>query len=209
METSRGNLIERSKPRCVQFASINVSSLALWEHRGFKTEAAKGKDECPDEEEEEEGWRRRERSGRECNQSRAQSDELSFGMTTGHRRSLSSLIHPFQGSPLPTPSSTTLDNSPFSSPSHRSSLIGMEARANTYNIHQHLRRPRGGGGVVGVGTLLAAFPDSPHRRYQDCRPTDQCRERRRRLGVHRRLLKRTDGHGRTLENRLTALQDLT
>lgn len=63
-------------------------------------------------------------------------------------------------------------------------------------------------GVVGVGTLLAAFPDPPHRRYQDCRPTDQCRERRRRrLGVHRRrLLGRTAGHRRPLENRLTALR---
>lgn len=71
METSRGNLIERSKPRCVQFASINVSSLALWEHR-HRTETAKGKDECPDgggkdREEEEEG--ERDESGRRCNQS--------------------------------------------------------------------------------------------------------------------------------------------
>lgn len=71
VETSRGNLIERSKPRCVQFASINVSSLALWEHR-HRTEMAKGKDDkCPDgegkdrEEEEEE----RDESGRRCNQS--------------------------------------------------------------------------------------------------------------------------------------------
>ena len=47
VETSRGNLIERSKPRCVQFASINVSSLTLWEHR-HRTETTKGKDECPD-----------------------------------------------------------------------------------------------------------------------------------------------------------------
>lgn len=62
---------------------------------------------------------------------------------------------------------------------------------------------------VGVGTLLVAFPDPPYRRYQDSRPTDQCRERRRRLGVHRRLLGRTAGHRRTLENRLMALQDPT
>jgi len=70
VETSRGNLIERSKPQCVQFASINVSSLALWEHR-HKTETAKGKDEYPDggEKGREEGKEVRDESGRRCNQS--------------------------------------------------------------------------------------------------------------------------------------------
>jgi len=89
----------------------------------------------------------------------------------------------------------------------RSSPIGMEARAaSTYNIHLYLHRARQEDGRRGargarrsIGTLLAAFPDPPHRRYQDCRRTDQCRERRRRLGVHRRLLGRTAGRpaGRT------------
>lgn len=38
--------------------------------------------------------RRRERSGKGCNQSRTQSDELSFGLTTGHRAFLPSLSDP-------------------------------------------------------------------------------------------------------------------
>jgi len=80
----------------------------------------------------------------------------------------------------------------------------------TYTCTERGRRTgrEGRGGRRSIGTLLAAFPDPPHRRYQDCRRTDQCRERRRRLGVHRRLLGRTAGHGRTLENRPTALRDL-
>lgn len=50
MKTSRGSLIERSKSRCVQFASINVSSLA---HRGSigrgdGREVERKKDEHPD-----------------------------------------------------------------------------------------------------------------------------------------------------------------
>lgn len=74
-ETSRGNLIERSKPRCVQFASINVSSLALWEHR-FKTETMKGVRRVSRwrEEKKERGGEERDRgkgrSGRRCNQFR-------------------------------------------------------------------------------------------------------------------------------------------
>lgn len=144
VETWRGNLIERSKPRCVQFASINVSSLALWEHRGFKTEPAKGKDECPGRtkgrmEEEEE----REAGGDAISLERQVTSRPSEWRLDMERPYLLFLIHPFQGSPLPTSASTTLDI-PLFSPSRRSSLIGMEARANTYNIHQHLRRDRGG-----------------------------------------------------------------
>lgn len=133
-------------------------------------------------------------------------------MTTGHERPPPSPPDP-SFSMLTFTTHPHFNNSRRPAPSRRSSLIGMEVRATVRTIHLHLRRPKECWGErwwsVGVGTLLVAFPDPPYRRYQDSRPTDQCRERRRRLGVHRRLLGRTAGHRRTLENRLMALQDPT
>lgn len=149
VETSRGNLIERSKPRCVQFASINVSSLAAGASVRNDDGRRGGGDERSDEG----------RKGREVDEGegaggdviRTRGDEPSLGMTTGHERPPSSFnrailfkahlcpspLQQLQTSFLPTPSSPLRPR-----PARRSNLIGMEAKASTYNVHLHSRRPR-------------------------------------------------------------------
>lgn len=138
-------------------------------------------------------------------------------MTTRYGRSPSSSLDPsfsrltFAPLLLPPslpPTSATPDvRLPSPYPPCRLSPIGLDRYRSRYvqYIHLHLRRAKGGCSGRHPPSCLSGDP--PYRRYQDCRPTDQCRERRRRLGVHRRLLGRTAGHRRTLENRLTALPE--
>lgn len=134
----QGRLNRAFKPHCVQFASINVSS-SLAEHR-FKTETTKRRDETrvPRREKEEGGKRM---TGRRCNQSQMQSDELSPEMTTGHERPPSTFLYPssFQASPLPIPTSTI----PDVFPSCRTGSIDIWEWDSMYNIHLHLCRTEG------------------------------------------------------------------